>query len=45
MAINELAIAEGIVGLILSTAAVDTVAVFDGSFTQLFPNARPLLDK
>lgn len=44
MAINELAIAEGIVGLILSTPAVDTVAVFDGSFSQLFPNARPLLD-
>jgi hypothetical protein len=44
MAINDLAIVEGIVGLILSTAAVDTVAVFDSSFTQLFPNARPLQD-
>ena len=45
MAINQLAIVEGIVGLILSTAAVDTVAVFGSGFTQLFPNARPLQDQ
>lgn len=45
MTINPAAIAEGIVGLILSTAAVDTVAVFDSEFNQLFPNARPLQDQ
>jgi hypothetical protein len=44
MPINPQAIVEGIVGIILSTAAVDTVAVFDSSFNQLFQNARPLQD-
>lgn len=45
MAINIQDIAEGIVGLILSTPAVDTVAVYDSNFTQLFPTARPLQDQ